>query len=187
MSDNERQLLDAARRGDREAMEALFRLYVDRSVRLAYLIIRDWAAAEDTVQEAFIRAFRSLHTIRDDGAFGPWFTKIVVNRARTAVQRRRYTLPMDTAEGMVSAGRSPEEAALLKEGRDALWDAVIALDQKYRLPIQLKYFTELSEAETAAVLDLPLSTVKSRLYVARQQLKKALAGVTGGLTQYGER
>ncbi len=181
MSGNERQLLDAARRGDREAMEALFRLYVDRSVSLAYLIIRDWAAAEDAVQEAFIRAFRSLHTIRDDGSFGPWFTKIVVNRARTAVQRRRYTLPMAAAEGMAAGCCTPEEAALRQEGRDTLWEAVMALDQKYRLPIQLKYLAELSEAETASVLGLPLSTVKSRLYVARQQLKKALSGATGGL------
>ena len=63
-----------------------------------------------------------------------------------------------------------------------MYNAINQLDEKHRLPIILKYLNELSEAETAQVLDLPVSTVKSRLYVARQRLKKHLIADQGGVS-----
>lgn len=171
---DEQALITAARAGDEAAMEALFRAHVDRAVRLAYLITGDWAAAEDAVQDAFVRAFRSLRRLREGAPFVPWFTSIVVNRARTArAKARNYEETVKRDLGPIPDA-TPEQTALDGERARLLLNAVRELDEKHRLPILLKYFGGLSEAEVANTLKVPVSTVKSRLFVARQRLRSTL-------------
>lgn len=96
---NERKLIQLAKQGDGEALEQIFRLHVDSAIRLAYLVTRNWATAEDAVQEAFLQAFRSLHTFQDHRPFKPWFTRIVVNKAkRTKDRLDRGHLPYELEE-----------------------------------------------------------------------------------------
>lgn len=175
----EQQLIQEARRGDEAAMEALFLLHITQSVRLAYLICGDWGSAEDAVQEAFVSAFRALARFRDGAAFAPWFTRIVVNQAKNKKKRTRHYLPLTAAETAVAAA-STESDVLARERERQLLTAINSLDEKHRLPVLLKYLSGFTEAETAAALNLPVSTVKSRLHTARSRLKAALAEPEGG-------
>ena len=80
MEINEQELIRRAKKGHQDALEQIFRYHLDSAIRLAYLITRNWATAEDAVQEAFLQAFRSLDSFQDERPFKPWFTKIVVKR-----------------------------------------------------------------------------------------------------------
>jgi RNA polymerase sigma factor (sigma-70 family) len=178
----EQHLIEQARTGDEAAMEVLFHMHVTQSVRLAYLICGDWGLAEDAVQDAFVNAFRSLKYFRDGAPFAPWFTRIVVNQAKNKKSRIRRFFPLKEAEGYTSVF-STEDEVLAREKERLLLQAVEKLDDKHRLPVLLKYLTGYSEAETAQILHLPVSTVKSRLHTARHRLKSALTDLEGGNRQ----
>lgn len=177
----EQQLIESAKRGDEDAMEAIFRLHVESAVRLAYLVTRNWSTAEDAVQEAFLQAFRSLHTFRVDRPFRPWFTHIVINKAKRSKARfQRGELPFNFELENTHRAYIPDQHYLEKEAVNALFSAINDLDENHRLPLLLKYVTGLTEQETAEVLEIPVSTVKSRLYTARQRLKKEISALEGG-------
>ncbi|NLM25801.1 MAG: sigma-70 family RNA polymerase sigma factor [Firmicutes bacterium] len=183
MLENEQAIIQRVKQGDHQAMEILFRTHLDAAIRLAYLITRDWTSAEDAVQEGFIQAFRSINNFKDGLPFKPWFTKIVVNKAKRIKEKFGTERQIPASNYLIiNDPASPEEISLDKEKEQALYNAINQLDEKHRLPIILKYLNELSEAETAQVLDLPVSTVKSRLYVARQRLKKHLIADQGGVS-----
>lgn len=180
MDCDEQILIQQAKQGNHEALEAIFRQHLDAAIRLAYLITRNWATAEDAVQEAFLQAFRSLASFQDGRPFQPWFTRIVVNKAkRTKGRLDRGHLPYELEEANPHRSYEPEGSALDKEGLGSLFDAINSLDDNHRLPLLLKYISGLTEAETAEVLGIPLSTVKSRLYVARNRLKKQIEEIEG--------
>lgn len=181
MEITEQELINQAKQGHQDALEQIFRYHVDAAIRLAYLITRNWATAEDAVQEAFLQAFRSLDSFQEERPFKPWFTKIVVNKAkRTKDRLDRGHLPYEMEEPNVHRSYEPEESALEKEGMDALFQAINELDDNHRLPLLLKYVSGLTEAQIAETLDIPASRVKSRLYVARQRLKKRIVTSRGG-------
>jgi RNA polymerase sigma factor (sigma-70 family) len=177
----EQELIKKAKQGQEDALEQIFRAHVDSAIRLAYLITRNWATAEDAVQEAFLQAFRSLDSFQENRPFKPWFTKIVVNKAkRTKDRLDRGHLPYEVEEPNPHRGYEPEEHALDKEGMDTLFQAINELDDNHRLPLLLKYVSGLTEVQIAETLGIPSSRVKSRLYVARQRLKKRIASLEGG-------
>lgn len=155
-------------------MECIFRFHVEHAVRLAYLITWDWSCAEDIVQDSFIRAFRSIGTFKDGCPFAPWFARIVVNQARKVKVHTKPYIMINDIEEIPFSKESPEESVVKKEDQKKLADAIYALGEKYYLPVFLKYFNNFSEAEIADILKIPVSTVKSRLYSARQNLKKSI-------------
>lgn len=178
MSQDELDLVRKAKRGDHDAMEILFKHHVEAAVRLAYLITKNWATAEDTAQEAFIQAFRSLNTFQEGKPFKPWFTKIVVNKAKRVGPRlnrpQESGEPAELASINNKISSSAEETVLEKVDKKAIFAAINELGDNHRLPLILKYLSGLTEGEISTTLDIPLSTVKSRLYVARQRLKTNL-------------
>ncbi len=181
MDNIEQDLIRRAKQGHQDALEQIFRCHLDSAIRLAYLITRNWATAEDAVQEAFLQVFRSLHSFQEERPFKPWFTKIVVNKAkRTKARLDRGHLPYETEEPSPHLGYAPEAHTLDKEGVDSLFQALNALDDNHRLPLLLKYISGLTESQIADTLGIPQTTVKSRLYVARQRLKKQIASLEGG-------
>lgn len=181
MDITEHELIIQAKQGHQDALEQIFRCHLDSAIRLAYLITRNWATAEDAVQEAFLQAFRSLDSFQEERPFKPWFTKIVVNKAkRTRDRLDRGHLPYDIEEPNPHREYGPEEHALDREGLDTLFEAINELDEYHRFPLLLKYVSGLTETQIAEALNIPGSTVKSRLYVARQRLKRHIAKLEGG-------
>lgn len=174
------ELVREAQRGHMASMEALFRRYADRAVKLAYIVTCDWPAAEDAAQEAFFRAFRSLDSVRPDAPFLPWFTTILLNEAKRSRRKSSRHMPLPQLGEGTSRVSSPEEATILRETRLAVKEALWTLDEKHRVPVALKYLLDLSEKEISAALGVPLTTIKSRLFVARKRLREALSEERGG-------
>jgi RNA polymerase sigma-70 factor (ECF subfamily) len=133
--------------------------------------------AADIVQEAFVKAFRGLPGFRPGAPFRPWLLRIVANETYNAQRsaRRRagayLRLVRDPVSSPADSDVSPELAAVAAERRAGLLAAVKELPERDRLVITCRYFLELDEAETAAVLGWPRGSVKSRLSRALRRLR----------------
>jgi RNA polymerase sigma-70 factor (ECF subfamily) len=160
----ERALVDAAREGDTDAYAELVARHQGIAFRAAYLVCGSAADAEEAGQDAFVKAWAALDRFRPDASFRPWLLQIVVNEARNRRRSsgRRVRLELRLAADLPAAAPSAETVALAGEERERLLEAVGTLPEVHRLVIAARYFLGLSEAETAAVLDLPPGTVKSR-------------------------
>ncbi len=147
--------------------------------RTAYLISYDASEAEDATQEAFVKAYRSLKKFRAGAAFRPWLLTIVANEAknRRKAAGRRAGLNLRSANEAARdlTSPSPEATVVATEKRTELLRAVESLREEERLVVSCRYFLELSEKETAAVLDCPEGTVKSRLSRAVGRLREMMA------------
>lgn len=169
-------LIERARHGDQTAWEALVREHQQALFRLAYLLLGDADEAEDIAQEAFVRAFRALERFDPARPLRPWLLRIVTNLAHN---RRRAVGRYLAA--LLRAGRiEPEPISAIGERSgqqweaQTLWQAVRRLRADDQRIIYLRYFLDLSEAETAAVLDIAPGTVKSRLHRATQRLRQVV-------------
>lgn len=164
------QLIHRAQAGDRQAFAALFEQYKNLVYKTAYLMLDDSGEAEDALQEVFILVHRSLSTFDSrKGAFTTWLYRITTNYCLNHRRKRNHSvLPLDDA---MSANDFP--VAQMAE-RDSVWQAIKKLSDKQRAVIILRYFSELSYADIANILDIPLGTVKSRLDMALKSLRKIL-------------
>ncbi len=177
------ELIAAAADGSDVAFASLVDRHADAAFRAAWLVLRDTDDARDAVQEAIISIHRSLYRFRRGEPFRPWLLRIVGNRARNhlrAAGRRGRATGRAAAEPMrAAASPSPEAMALHLERRQAVLAAIEELGRDDRVVIGARYFAELSEAETAALLGVARGTVKSRLSRARARLREQLtrAGV----------
>ena len=173
--DDDEELVRRARNGDLVAFEQLVTRYQARAVRLAWTLAA--GDAEDAVQEAFVKAYRSLPRFREGAAFRPWLFTIVANEARnrrrSAGRRERLALRA-SAMSSSGAGRSPEDEAIAADGRRRLAAALESLDDRDREVIACRWFADLSEAEMAVVLSCRPGTVKSRLSRALERLRSAM-------------
>jgi RNA polymerase sigma-70 factor (ECF subfamily) len=153
----------------REHQEAAF--------RLAYLILGDAAEADDAAQEAFIRAYRALDRYDPARPFRPWLLSITANAARNRLRSAaRYLAALQrlvnlNPAGAAGPGNDPAPTVASKQRGAMLWQAVRRLGPADQEVIYLRYFMELSEAETAEALNVAPGTVKSRLHRALARLR----------------
>jgi len=167
-------LAERARRGDERAFEELVRMHQTIAFRTAYLLTGSAADAEDAAQVGFVKAWAALPRFRRGAEFKPWLLRIVANEAhnRRRSAGRRVALAVRATEAPPGdATPSPEGAALARERQEELLAAVGRLDERDRDVLTCRYFLELSEEETAAVLDLRRGTVKSRTARALARLR----------------
>jgi RNA polymerase sigma factor (sigma-70 family) len=173
----ESELVERARRGDHDAYAELVHAYQGIAFRTAYLITGGASEAEDAAQDGFVKAWRALGRFRAGAPFRPWLLQIVANEARnrrrSAGRRAQLVVRAAALESSGDAAPSPEASLLDTERRGALLAAVNGLPEDQRLAISLRYFAELSEEETAAALDLPRGTVKSRVSRALERLRES--------------
>jgi RNA polymerase sigma-70 factor (ECF subfamily) len=179
---DEEDAADASRvvAGDLAAFGGIVQRWQTRLVNLAWRFCRDRTDAEDMAQEAFVRAFRGIHTFRRDSAFSTWLTAIALNTYRSWL-RDRPPAPLDV--DLIRAHDRHSDALSELQGRErgsAVRQAVLTLPPRYRDPIVLYYFKETNLAETARVLGLPEGTLKARLHRGRELLKRRIAGRGGG-------
>ena len=174
---DEDELLRQAREGGLDAYAELLRLHQDAARRLARFLCG--ADGDDATQDAFVKSWSSLRRFRGDAPFRNWLLRIVANesrnRVRSAGRRNRYELRLAEDRASGEAAPSPEAAALDSERRRLLLRAVDALPDHLREVVVCRHLLDLSEAETAAVLDAPAGTVKSRLSRALDRLRADLA------------
>ena len=174
---DERDLVLLAQAGDARAYEELVRAHQEIAFRVAYVITRNAADAEDAAQEGLVRAWRALARFRSGEPLRPWLLQIVANEARNRARStgRRAQLALRAA-GTVSSGEaapSPEDAVLDADRRRTLLAALEQLPDAAREILACRYLLELSEGETAQVLGVRLGTVKSRSARALDRLREA--------------
>ena len=143
--------------------------------RTAYLLTGSAADAEEAAQVGFVKAWTALPGFRRGAPFKPWLLRIVANEAhnrrRSAGRQSALELRANAAQPPGDAAPSPEGAALGHERQEELLAAVQRLDERDRDVLTCRYFLELSEDETAAVLDIRRGTVKSRTARALARLR----------------
>lgn len=158
-------LVTRAQAGDTEAFSALVARFQDMATGYAYGVLRDLDAAEDAAQEAFIDAFDKLHQLQAAPAFGSWLRRIVFKRCDRRLRRRAPAPPAPAPP------EGPESDVARAHARAWIRGAVEGLPEHERIVVALHYFGETAQAEVADFLELPLSTVKKRLFSARRRLE----------------
>jgi RNA polymerase sigma-70 factor (ECF subfamily) len=170
----ERDAIQQLKRGDIAGLEVLVRRYQVQAVRAAYLVVRDRALAQDVVQTAFVHVFERIERFDPQRPFGPWFLKMVLNDSIKVTYRRGREVSLPDDPTVVDSDTGPERAVEQAETADEVWLALARLTSDQRAAVVERYYLELSEAEMAARIDRPTSTVKSRLHAARERLRTLL-------------
>ena len=170
---------DPGRAASRAAQEAaladLMAAHGDAVYRLARSVVRDSALADDVVQETMVKAWRALPDWEGDAIPRAWLMKVARNTAISMLRTRRDdpTEP-DDLSGVVSAASGTGDAATDKVAMDALWGALSELDETSRSVVVMRELSGMSYEEIADVLEIPLPTVKTRLFRSRRVLQEAM-------------
>ena len=187
---SDEQIVERALAGEAEAFGEIVRRWERRIYALACGMLDSSEEARDATQETFLSAFRNLRGFRGEAKVSSWLHRIAVNqcitRQRRAKVRKESALEDETEGGAAAAAytapatSSPARAAESRQMTALVRRAVQALPAELRQVVVMKEFEELTFQEIAEALDLPLSTVKSRLYTALRQLQMRLRNVGAG-------
>ncbi|MEP7260393.1 MAG: RNA polymerase sigma factor [Usitatibacter sp.] len=177
----------AKRVGRREddAIRLLMRRHNQRLYRTARGILRDDAEAEDAVQEAYLKAIAAIGTFRGEARLSTWLVRIVANEALARLRRARRGAEVIRLDGDLPKGESaheqadsapnPEAHAMQSETRRIIESKIDELPDAFRTVFILRAVEELSVEETAAALEIPEATVRSRFFRARGLLRESVA------------
>jgi RNA polymerase sigma-70 factor, ECF subfamily len=157
-----------------------------RIFRTLLCLVRDSDAAENLMQECFLRAFRMRNTFRGESGLTTWLVRIAVNLAydhnrnkKWAFWRRLARVDWIPAASLMDSHRSPEQAMIDTQSLHAVWSAVERLSDRQRTVFLLRFVEEMSLDEIAEVMDLKLGTVKSHLHRAIEVVRIYCVPVTG--------
>jgi len=187
VSDREidRQLVERAQRGDKQAFGLLVQKYQRKLGRLLSRFIRDPAEVEDVAQEAFVKAYRALPAFRGDSAFYTWLYRIGINTAKNhlvALGRRAPTsteVEAEEAEGFDEGEQlrdinTPESVLLSNEIARTVNATIEKLPEELRRAIQMRELEGMSYEDIAQAMGCPIGTVRSRIYRAREAISEQL-------------
>jgi len=170
-------LVAHVREGDLEALGELYKRYKTQVYRTALAITHDERAAEDILQDAFLRVYTYADRIDETVPLGPWLYRVTVNLSYSWTNRvkRWWHFFQDTLDRWaLPVHNHPEALAEDQEWRQVLQQAVDALPSTHRVVVILHYLEGLSLKEIADIVNAPEGTVKSRLHYARESLRKAI-------------
>lgn len=179
---DDQTLVGEALAGRTEAFGTLVERY-DRAVyHLAYRTLGDAEEAKDVAQEAFFKAFRSLRTFRPGAKFSTWLFAIAYHACCDRLNRRkRYSNEELPERADASAG--PEAEAIAADEAQRLRAAIARLPEKYRTVITLYHLQNRQYEEISKVLEIPIGTVKTHLFRAKEQLRRVLNQTAAGVTE----
>jgi RNA polymerase sigma-70 factor (ECF subfamily) len=164
-------LVEQARRGDREAFDVLMLDAIDRMYAIARLVAQDADIAEDAVQDALVRCWRDLPSLRDVARFEPWLRKLLLNSVAEQFRgRRRFEATLTVLHVEPTIGDGSVDLA----DRDELQRAFRSLSIEHRTIVVLHHFLGLTVAEAAVSVGIPTGTAKSRLHYALEALRAVL-------------
>jgi RNA polymerase sigma-70 factor, ECF subfamily len=170
------KLIDNCREGDLQSVEILIRRYQDEIYWLALSVLTDPMEARDAAQDAFICALGALDSYQGNASFKTWLYAIALNTSRSRLRKRKTLERLkNTLQSLFRVQwqklPTPEEAVIQNEKDQFVWQALEKLKTKHRLPMILRYYHDLSNAEIADILHINEGTVCSRLHHAREQLR----------------
>jgi RNA polymerase sigma-70 factor (ECF subfamily) len=171
-------------RGDKNAFGDIVEFYKDKVFQICFRMVGNRSEAEDIAQETFIRAYINIGNYNMDKKFSTWLYRIATNLCIDRLRKKKADYSLDAevtgTEGLTmysqipSADPLPEDAVAFMELQDFLQRELLALPEKYRTAIILKYMEELSLNEISEILDLPVGTVKTHIHRGREALRKRL-------------
>jgi len=173
-------LIRRAKEGDAQALESVLKRYTPDVTRIAHRMLGPSADLEDVVQEALFQVARSLHSFEGTAKFSTWLYRVVSNVARMHLRSKASRPLLDLAEPVQLARRAdsaatPEQQAQQSEDVRALYRCLDRLSEKKRTVLVLHDLEGVLAAEIARIVDVPLLTVRTRLFYARKELYAALA------------
>jgi RNA polymerase sigma-70 factor, ECF subfamily len=158
-----------------EAFAQLMRRHNRTLFRTARAILRDDAAAEDALQEAWLRAYQAIDAFRGEAKLSTWLVRIVINEALARRRKDQRHVPVvQETDQAIRKQDEPDSMAQRSELRRRLEAKIRGLPDAFRAVFMLRAVEELSVQETAAALRIPESTVRTRFFRARSQLREAL-------------
>jgi RNA polymerase sigma-70 factor (ECF subfamily) len=187
MGRSDEQLVEACQAGEASAFDVLVARWEDRIRGAAYRILGSEDEARDVAQEAFLKAYRALSGFKREARFSSWLYQIATNLCRDRLRRRRARPQVslealeETGPVIVETRPGADERLLERDLAEAVRRAIHALPEEQREVVILKEYQELTFLEIAQALDVPVSTVKTRLYRGLVQLRLRLEteGVRG--------
>jgi RNA polymerase sigma-70 factor (ECF subfamily) len=168
----DRDLVEQAQRGDREAFGILARTHGDRLMAIAQRILRDVGRAEDAVQQTLVIAWRELPGLRDPDRFDAWLQRLLVNASYAEARRSRTwnanvrVLPIDGPGGL--------DESMSIDNRDRLERGFRRLPPDQRAILVFTHYLGLAPTEIAERLEIPAGTVRSRLHYAHRAMRAAI-------------
>ena len=166
--DNDAALVATCLKGRTEAFAVLVRRYQKPIFNAALRMVNDYDDAQEVAQTAFVKAFEKLETYSPKYKFFSWLYRIAMNEAINHLNRAKVLVPVDPE--LASSAKNPADIYEACELSELVQSAIGELSIDYRAAIVLKHFTDLSLRELAYILEIPVKTVKSRLYTARRRL-----------------
>jgi len=176
----EQGLIKAAQEGDRDALITLLREIEHHVYKTAYYILNNEQDALDAAQEALIRIYTKIGSYEEKAQFKTWVQRIVTNICIDKFRRNKPTVSIEEHEMVFEGHDDVEHSVMRAYTSNDVREAINQLPEHHRTVIVLRYIQDLSYNEIADCLDLPLNTVKSYLFRARQQLQSLLADYEKG-------
>ncbi|NRD77576.1 RNA polymerase sigma factor SigW [Bacillus sp. BRMEA1] len=171
-------------KGDQEAFGEIVDIYKNSVFQLCYRMLGNRHEAEDTAQEAFIRAYTNIHTFNQNLKFSTWLFRIATNLCIDRMRKKKPDHYLDAevagTEGLTLYSQVPSESPLPEieleslELQETVHKEILKLPEKYRSAIILKYIEGLSLNEISDILGLPIGTVKTRIHRGREALRQQL-------------
>lgn len=169
--EQDRALVKRCLEGERDAIGALVDRYQKRLFNVALRMLGNEQDAEDVTQTVFLNAYLRLRTYDPRYRFFSWIYRMTVNESLNALKRRKPTVTLEDIHVSQGPGAAPDHAA---EAEDQVGKALMSLKPDDRAVVVLSHFVSFSYQEIADVLEIPVKTVKSRLFTARERLRLAL-------------
>ena len=169
--EQDRDLVQRCLEGQRDAASGLVDRYQKRLFNVALRMLYNVQDAEDVTQTVFLNAFLELRTYNPRYKFFSWIYRMTVNESLNMLKRRKPTVTLDDEFDIRAPGAAPDRAA---EVQDRVEKALMSLKPDDRAVVVLRHFVSFSYQEIADVLEIPVRTVKSRLYTARERLRLTL-------------
>lgn len=177
----ERELLRKCQTGDSRFFEPIVRAYEPSGLRVALGMMGNLDDAQDALQDAFVKTWKTLDRFDLKRRFAPWFFQILRNQCRDALRKRKARFRLEALDERLEMRPAdpetgPERRNERREAKERLWKALEQLDEDYREVLVLKEIEGFRYGEIAGILGIPEGTVASRLFHARRALAAVLLG-----------
>ncbi len=180
----ENHLARLALKGDQSAFAELVELYQDKLYHMSYRMLNNRQEAEDVVQETFLRVYKNLDRYDETLKFSTWIYRIATNLCIDRLRKRKPTYSLDAEssdyEGLdgysmiPSDNTTPETELILSDTQRIIHQAMESLPPKYKSVMMLRYIRDLSLQEIGDILNMPVTTIKTRVHRGREFLRKKL-------------
>lgn len=174
MHEDDLELINSCKKGDKEAFRCLYELYSKEAFRTAYLIIGRRETSEDTVQETFIYCFKNIKSLKKAEMFKSWMYKILVRTAWRMTKKEYKHFDRECIENfiddIVDKDRSVQELVTDRETSREVYNAIKSLTPTLREVVVLYYYNGMTVKEISILLECRVGTIKSRLFNARKAL-----------------